>query len=102
MVGPKVNTYPETVKRIAELNCELGNHSTNYRKLTKLDAAGIQKRNTDNNRCHSKSDRRKETYCYASAFWSGKRNGKTDSRTSDYYVVGGHVGSEDEKYTGNY
>ena len=43
MVGPRVNTYPETVKRIAALNCELGNHSTNHPKLTKLDVAGIQR-----------------------------------------------------------
>ncbi|EGG79510.1 hypothetical protein HMPREF9477_00233 [Lachnospiraceae bacterium 2_1_46FAA] len=43
MVGPMVNRYPETVKRISDLNCELGNHSTNHPKLTKLDAAGIKK-----------------------------------------------------------
>lgn len=43
MVGPRVNTYPETVKRIADLNCELGNHSTNHPQLTKLDVAGINK-----------------------------------------------------------
>lgn len=43
MVGPRVNSKPEIVKRIADLNCELGNHSTNHPQLTKLDAAGIHK-----------------------------------------------------------
>lgn len=43
MVGPMVNRHPETVKRISDLNCELGNHSTNHPNLAKLDVTRIKK-----------------------------------------------------------
>lgn len=42
MVGTNVPNYPETVKKMKEIGCELGNHTTNHARLTELDSAGIQ------------------------------------------------------------
>lgn len=42
MVGTNIPKYPDTVKRMDELGCELANHSQDHPNLTKLDAAGIQ------------------------------------------------------------
>ncbi len=42
MVGTNVPKYPETVKKMKEIGCELGNHTTNHPRLTNLDVAGIQ------------------------------------------------------------
>lgn len=42
MVGTNVPKYPETVKKMKEIGCELGNHTTNHARLTNLDVAGIQ------------------------------------------------------------
>ena len=42
MVGTNVPKYPETVKKMKEFSCELGNHTTNHARLTELDIAGIQ------------------------------------------------------------
>ena len=36
MVGPNVQQYPEDVKRMLDIGCELGNHTTNHPQLTKL------------------------------------------------------------------
>lgn len=36
MVGPQVDQYPEVVKRMHEIGCELGNHTTHHPQLTKL------------------------------------------------------------------
>lgn len=41
MLAPRVNAYPETVKRMYEIGCELGNHSTNHVQLTKVNAATV-------------------------------------------------------------
>ena len=42
MVGTNVPKYPETVKKMKEIGCELGNHTTNHPRLINLDVAGIQ------------------------------------------------------------
>ena len=42
MVGTNVPNYPETVKKMKEIGCELGNHTTHHARLTELDVAGIQ------------------------------------------------------------
>ena len=42
MVGTNVPKYPETVKKMKEIGCELGNHTTNHPRLINLDLAGIQ------------------------------------------------------------
>ena len=42
MVGTNVPNYPDTVKKMKEIGCELGNHTANHARLTELDAAGIQ------------------------------------------------------------
>ena len=42
MVGTNVPKYPETVKKMKEIGCELGNHTTNHPRLIQLDIAGIQ------------------------------------------------------------
>ena len=42
MVGTNVPKYPETVKKMKEIGCELGNHTTNHPRLIQLDVAGIQ------------------------------------------------------------
>lgn len=36
MVGQNVRKYPDTVKRIAEMGCEIGNHTYNHVTLTEL------------------------------------------------------------------
>ncbi|MBQ8803789.1 MAG: polysaccharide deacetylase family protein [Tyzzerella sp.] len=41
MLGTRVNRYPEVVKKMVAIGCELGNHSTNHPELTKLNAGGI-------------------------------------------------------------
>lgn len=42
MVGTNVPHYPETVKKMKDIGCELGNHTTHHARLTELDVAGIQ------------------------------------------------------------
>ena len=42
MVGTNVSNYPETVKKMKEIGCELGNHTTHHARLTEFDVAGIQ------------------------------------------------------------
>lgn len=41
MVGEEVASFPEEVKRMEALGCELGNHSYTHQDLTELDSAGI-------------------------------------------------------------
>ena len=41
MLGEKVSSYPELVKRMKDTGCELGNHSYDHADLTKLDAGGV-------------------------------------------------------------
>jgi len=41
MMGPRVNTYPDAVRKMVEARCELGNHTTNHLKLTDYAAEGI-------------------------------------------------------------
>lgn len=50
MLGENVEKYPETVKRMKKLGCELGNHSWNHPELLKLslDAVKQQFDDTDN------------------------------------------------------
>lgn len=42
MVGTNIPKYPETVKKMKEIGCDIGNHTMHHARLTKLDAAGIQ------------------------------------------------------------
>lgn len=42
MVGTNVGRYPDTIKRMTNLGCEIGNHTTNHKKLTSLDEAEIR------------------------------------------------------------
>ena len=42
MVGTNIPKYPETVKKMKEIGCELGNHTTNHSRLINLDIAGMQ------------------------------------------------------------
>ncbi|MDO4336655.1 MAG: polysaccharide deacetylase family protein [Eubacteriales bacterium] len=41
MVGEEIVNFPDEVKRMEELGCELGNHTYSHTDLTELDAAGI-------------------------------------------------------------
>ena len=41
MLGEKVSSYPELVKRMKDTGCELGNHSYDHADLTKLDAGAV-------------------------------------------------------------
>lgn len=36
MVGTRVPQYPETIKKMKEIGCELGNHTANHKNLKKL------------------------------------------------------------------
>lgn len=38
MLGSRVNTYPDAVRKMVETGCELANHTTNHTKLTDYDA----------------------------------------------------------------
>jgi len=38
MLGENVEKYPETVAHMKEIGCEIGNHTTNHKNLTKLEA----------------------------------------------------------------
>ena len=41
MLAPRVNAYPEAIKRMQEIGCELGNHSTSHVQLTKVSASEV-------------------------------------------------------------
>lgn len=41
MLGNKIPSYPDVVKKMEEIGCELGNHSYDHADLTKLSAAQI-------------------------------------------------------------
>ena len=42
MVGRNVPRYPEAVKKMSELGCDIGNHSVNHPKLTELETDSIE------------------------------------------------------------
>lgn len=42
ILGQKVSSYPDAIRKMQEIGCELGNHSYDHPDLSKLDAAGIQ------------------------------------------------------------
>lgn len=42
MLGNLVSSYPNEVRRMKSLGCEIGNHSYDHARLTSLDAAGVQ------------------------------------------------------------
>ena len=42
MLGQKVPSYADQVKRMKELGCELGNHSYDHADLSKMDEEGVQ------------------------------------------------------------
>ena len=41
MLGQKVSSYPDVVKKMKEIGCELGNHSYSHKNLAKQSVAGI-------------------------------------------------------------
>lgn len=41
MVGNRINSYPDTIRRMDSLGCEFGNHTWGHTYLTKLSAQGI-------------------------------------------------------------
>ena len=41
MVGNRMNSYPDTVRRIAALGCEIGSHTWGHNYITGLGAAGL-------------------------------------------------------------
>lgn len=43
MLGEKAEKYPETVKKMQEIGCELGNHTTTHKALTKLSPEEMKK-----------------------------------------------------------
>ncbi|WP_373214762.1 polysaccharide deacetylase family protein [Ruminococcus sp. 5_1_39BFAA] len=47
MLGQKVQEYPDTVKRMLELGCEIGSHSWDHQNLYNLDMDGVSKQFTD-------------------------------------------------------
>lgn len=49
MVGQNVSKYPETVKKMYEIGCDLGNHTYNHEDLSTLSAEGIQSQINDTN-----------------------------------------------------
>lgn len=47
MLGQKVQEYPDTVKRMLEVGCEIGSHSWDHQNLYNLDLDGVAKEFTD-------------------------------------------------------
>lgn len=43
MIGTNTDRYPDTIRKMRELGCELGNHSKTHPQLTKLSAEQIRK-----------------------------------------------------------
>ena len=41
LVGTNVKQYPDTIKKMNEIACEIGNHTMHHARLTQLDATGI-------------------------------------------------------------
>lgn len=50
VLGICVDEYPDEIRRMQELGCEIGNHTTNHKRLTKLDAQGIVTELSETNR----------------------------------------------------
>lgn len=42
MVGTNAVKYPDTIKRMEEMGCDLGNHTTNHKDLTRVDDETIK------------------------------------------------------------
>lgn len=42
MVGQNVGRYPQTIQKMKELGCDIGNHTMNHRNLVKLSVEDIQ------------------------------------------------------------
>lgn len=49
MLGQKVASHADAVKKMKEIGCELGNHSYDHANLAKLDANGVKKQIEDTN-----------------------------------------------------
>ena len=49
MLGSRVLAFPETVKRMAEIGCEVGNHSKTHVQLTTVSDAAVQAEITETN-----------------------------------------------------
>ena len=49
MLGQKVSSYPDEIKKMKEIGCELGNHSYDHPNLAKLGADGVKKQIGDTN-----------------------------------------------------
>lgn len=49
MLGNRANAYPETVKRMVEIGCEVGNHSKSHVQLTKVSDAVVETEITETN-----------------------------------------------------
>lgn len=49
MLGQRAVQYPDTVKKMAEIGCELGNHTYDHASLAKLDGGGVRKQVEDTN-----------------------------------------------------
>lgn len=43
MLGQKVGDYAEEIKKMVEIGCEIGNHTTNHARLTELSVKDIEK-----------------------------------------------------------
>lgn len=49
MLGQKVSSYPDEIKKMKEIGCELGNHSYDHPNLAKLGSDGVKKQIGDTN-----------------------------------------------------
>ena len=49
MLGQKVASYPDEIKKMKEIGCELGNHSYDHPNLANLSADGVKKQIGDTN-----------------------------------------------------
>ena len=61
MLGQNVPSYPDAVRKMDSMGCELANHTYDHTSLDSLDASGVQNevKSTNSKNC---SDRRTRSY----------------------------------------
>ena len=75
MVGNRINTYPDTVKKVYESGSEIASHTYSHFDLTKLNGSTLQYELTETNRLNPRigPDR---TETVTSSVWIGQRSGE--------------------------
>lgn len=94
MLGQKVPSYPDVIKKMKSIGCELGNHSYDHADLSKLDPAGIQSQMSRTNDGIRNITGSGATLMQAS-LWSDKQHCSRQCRIAYDPVEYRHPGLED-------